>query len=266
MTDGVQSMPSVKIMGVVVLALILALSSPDAYAARESVQVTKLANPVTTDGKWTTPSEWSDTNRVSMYLLQGPQSTGYVRLKHDGDWLYLLVDFVSDTTSASTQGTGGGGDTYDGVFVAIDKHVNDTKTESDESFMLQWKNGESAPNLNGYGEVSPVAPTVGGLMSYNATNDPDSEKTHVIYELVIPMTTFADPSAVRISVWDWSRGVNMHWPKGPSHSWNTTYFGDLVFSDVVVPELPSPALLLLLSLVVTYAIVRRRMCATKRPE
>jgi hypothetical protein len=244
-------MPSLKIVAVAVLAVVLALSSPNAYAARESVQVTRLVNPVTIDGKWTTPDEWSDTNRVSMYVVQGPASTGYVRLKHDADFLYLLADFVSDTTPASAQ-TGQTGSHYDHFEVGIDQNVNDSNTKCcDVAVDLEWWNGKSAPD-----PVQP--PWVQGAMSYNGTNDPDSSNSHAIYEIAIPMGTFANSSAVRVSVWDWSRGVNMHWPKYQG-SWSMAYFGDLVFSDVVVPELPLPALVLLLSLVVTYAIVKTKL-------
>jgi hypothetical protein len=244
-----------SIVAVAVLTVVLALSSAqNAYAARESVQVTKLANPVTIDGKWTTPSEWSDTNRVSMYLLQGPQSTAYVRLKHDADYLYILADFISDTTQAIGQTKGDPPE--DGLNMGIDKDVNDTNVKCCDLYVhLYWTNGKSAPE--------PIDPAwLQGTISYDARNDPDSKSSHAIYELAIPMGTFEKNSAFRISVWDAAMGVNMQWPQYKG-SWSMEYFGDLMFSDVVVPELPSPALFLLLSLVVTYAIVRRRKCFRK---
>ena len=96
-----------RFVAIAVLALVLVLSSaPNTYAVRESVQVTRLANAVTIDGRWTTSDEWSDTYRVSMYLVQGSQGTAYVRFKHDADSLYILVDFISDTTEARLQTAG----------------------------------------------------------------------------------------------------------------------------------------------------------------
>jgi hypothetical protein len=240
------------------LAVVLvSVSLVPVFAARESVQVTRLANAVTVDGKWTTPDEWSDTNRVSMYVIQGPQSTGYLRLKHDADYLYLLVDFISDTTPASKQTQTGGQSDYDSFNAGIDQNVNDTNTKCCDVYVtLNWNNGKSAPE-----SVEPA--WIQGTMSYNATNDPDSKTSHAIYEFAIPMGTFENNSAIRASVWDRSRAVNMHWPKWQG-SWSMTYFGDLVFSDIVVPELPLGTIVLLASLVFATALVPRRRLPSKR--
>jgi hypothetical protein len=216
--------------------MIVTVSMVPAFAARESVQVTRLANAVTVDGKWTRADEWSDTYRVSMYLLQGPQSIAYVRLKHDAGFLYMLVDFVSDTTKAANQ-TSGSGDAYDGLNVGID-YVNSLKMKCCDVYVqFKWANGMSAP-----AQTTPS--WVESAISYDATNDPDSTTAHAIYEAAFPKETLGPPNtpmAVRISVWDWSRAVNMHWPQwqGPTGgSWDTKYFGDLVFSEVAVPEFP----------------------------
>ena len=235
----------------VVAVISFSLMFTPAFAARESVQVTRLANPVAIDGKWTTADEWSDTNRISMYVIQGPASTGYIRLKHDANSLYLLVDFISDTTPASKQTQKGGTSDLDGFNMGIDKDVNDTNTECcDMTVDIHWNNGKAAPD--------PVTPQwVEGAMSYNATNDPDSKTSHAIYEFSIPMGTFEKNSAIRASVWDRSRAVNMHWPRYQG-SWSMSYFGDLVFSEVVVPEFPLGATVLLAAVVLGAALMTRR--------
>jgi hypothetical protein len=232
------------------VALICLSSFLPAFAARESMQVTRLSISVTIDGKWTSSDEWSDTNRVSMYLTQGAQSTAYVRTKHDADSVYMLVDFISDTSKATTQ-TGGGSSHYDGLNIEIDKDVNDNSTDSDMTVQLRWNNGKSAPEA--------VVPSwIQGTISYDATNDPDSKTPHAIYELAIPMGTFELDSAVRISVWDPSRGVNMHWPQYKG-SWSTTYFGDLIFSEVVVPEFPFVTGAVLAVLVLATFVLTKRV-------
>jgi hypothetical protein len=223
--------------------------------ARESVQVTRLANAVTVDGKWTTGNEWSDTNRVSMYIIQGNQSIGYVRLKHDNNFLYTLVDFISDITPASTQPKGK--EYFDGLYIGIDQNIIANNTQCcDVSVSLRWNNGRNAPE-----QISPW--WTNGTMSYDATNDPDSKTSHAIYELAIPMRTFEKSSAMRISVFDFTRGVNMHWPNyegsNPSDAWNMANFGDLLFSEIVVPEMPSGAFVILASaLFTTLVVIRRR--------
>ena len=231
------------------LAYIKLQIPPAGIAVRESALVTALGNAVTIDGKWTTAEEWSDTNRISMYLTQGSQGTGYVRFKHDSGFVYVLVDFISDTTSATKQT--GGKPPADQLNISIDKDVYDTTTTSDVSVQLSWMNGKSAPE-----EIN--LPWIQGTVSYDSTNDPDSKTPHATYELAVALATFEKKSAMRISVWDPSKGVNMHWPKYQG-SWSTDYFGDLQFSEVVVPELPfNPGLVLLAAVAATFLFLKRR--------
>lgn len=248
---------SIKLGGITLLLamMLVSVSLVPVFAARESVQVTRLVNPVTIDGKWTTPDEWSDTYRVPMYLLQGPQSTAYMRLKHDADYLYILADFISDTTKATAQTIGDPAE--DGLNMGIDKDVNDTNVKCCDLYVhLYWANGKTSPET-----ISP--PWLQGTISYDATNDSDSKTSHAIYELAIPMGTFENNSALRISVWDPARGVNMQWPQYKG-SWSMAYFGDLVFSDIIVPELPLGTIVLLASLVFATALVPRRRLPSKR--
>jgi hypothetical protein len=208
--------------------------------ARDSLAVPGLVNPVTIDGKWTTPDEWSDTQRVSMHVAEGPESTGFLRIKNDDQYLYLLVDFISDTTPAIRQTRGEPVHwCYDGVSVGVDEHANEEKPKpigdrddfaeciSRSTCLLtevRWLSGYDAPLA-----VTPSSALIDGAMSYDAANDPDSQTSHAIYELAIPMQMFLSPSAIRVSVWDVSRGVNMHWPAYEG-SWSTKYFGDLILS------------------------------------
>jgi hypothetical protein len=217
---------SKRTLACVLLALISSSVLVSVSVARDSLAVSKLVNPVTIDGKWTTPDEWSDTQRISMYVAEGPESTGFIRIKNDDQYLYLLVDFVSDTTPAIGQPRGQPAHwSYDGVSIALDKHANEQKPTdaADLVIVLMWWSGYNAPE-----PVTPSDAWIEGVMSYNATNDPDSQTSHALYELAIPMQMFASPSAIRVSVWDVSRGVNMHWPAYEG-SWNTKYFGDLAF-------------------------------------
>ena len=115
-----------------VVCLLLALISSSVLVpvslARDSLAVPRLMNLVTIDGKWTTPDEWSDTQRVSMLVAEGPESTGFLRVKNDDQYLYMLLDLVSDTTPAIRQTRGLPGHwSYDGISVGIDEHANEQK-------------------------------------------------------------------------------------------------------------------------------------------
>jgi len=249
-----------------------------AFAARESVQVTRLVNPVTIDGRWTTPDEWSDTDRVSMYVVQGPASTAYVRMKHEQNMtniiLYVLVDFISDTTNATKQGTGG--TAYDGLYIGFDNNVNSSKTQCcDAQLALEWDNGKKTQD--------PISVSwARGVISYDGTDDPDKTDSHAIYELAITIAGAGGTHdlaqcdycnhvkmAIRLSVWDWSRAVNMQWPQNPD-SWSMAYFGLLIFSQVTVPEFPLGAIMLLSVVILATVLITRgesrkeRKCASAR--
>jgi len=231
---------SKRMLACVLLVLILSSVLVSVSVARDSLAVSKLVNPVTIDGKWTTPDEWLDTQRVSMYVAEGPQSTGYLRIKSDDQYVYLLVDFISDTTPAIRQSRGEPVHwSFDGVSVGIDEHANEQKPkpvgERDDFaecvsgsrcvlIELKWLSGYSAPQ-----PVTPSDAGIDGAVSYDATSNPDSQTSHATYELAMPMQIFTSPSAIRVSVWDPSRNVNMHWPAYEG-SWSTKYFGNLVFS------------------------------------
>jgi hypothetical protein len=213
-------------------SLLLPLISSSVFVpysvAKDSLVVQRLVNPVGIDGKWTTPDEWSDTQRISMYVAEGPRSTGFLRVKYDDQYLYVLVDFVSDTTPAIEQTRGEPVHwCYDGVTVAIDKYASEEKPkdEADLVIQLRWLSGYDRPEA-----VTPTDAWIEGAMSYDAANDLDSQTSHAIYELAIPMQVFQDPSSIRVSVWDPSSGVTMHWPAYDG-SWSTKYFGDLLLSQ-----------------------------------
>jgi len=219
---------SKRMLAGVLLALISSCVLMSVSVARDSLTVPRRVNPVTIDGKWTTSDEWSDTQRVSMYVAEGPESTGYLRIKNDDRYLYLLVDFVSDTTPAIRQTRGEPAHwSYDGVSIAIDEHANEQEPteEADLVIELLWWSGYDAPE-----PVIPPDAWIEGVMSYDATNDPDSQTSHAIYELAMPMQIFENPSAIRVSAWDISREANVHWPVYEG-SWSTEYFGDLIFSQ-----------------------------------
>lgn len=200
---------SIRPLASLLLALILFSFLAPASLARDSLTAPRHVNSVTIDGKWSTPNEWSDTQHVSMYVAEGPESTAFLRVKYDDQYLYVLVDFSSDTTLAINQPIAQPAHwSYDGVNIAIDKHANVQRPtdEADFQVVLMW--------WSGYGAPEPVAPGdawIEGVMSYDATNDPDSQTAHAIYELAMPMQIFKSPSAIRVSVWDISRGASMHW-------------------------------------------------------
>ena len=70
-----------------------------------------LQNPVVIDGKWTTSVEWSDTAEIvltksSRYNYYVQSGEAYCRVKRDDNYLYVLLDSVSDTKAGRVVSSG----------------------------------------------------------------------------------------------------------------------------------------------------------------
>jgi len=76
--------------------LILSLMIVDVQAGK-AWQITSptLKNPVTIDGRWTDPNEWVDGYPISC------GGYGWILVKSDSSFLYVMVDFVKDLGNRS---------------------------------------------------------------------------------------------------------------------------------------------------------------------
>jgi ketosteroid isomerase-like protein len=157
-----------------------------------------LTNAVTVDGKWTTPDEWKDAVEVPMrYSIWGDHNangTAHLRVKHDESYLYLLVDYVSDTTPQSP----GIGYWWEGVTVCFDPEQNGGwKPQSDDYLynigvstgqQYKAKVGVSGGKWNWPSQTDTSELIQKSIVfSSNATNDPYSTVKHSIYEFKMPL-------------------------------------------------------------------------------
>lgn len=58
-----------------------------------SIFIPKSQQPPQIDGRWTSKTEWADASETR---IVDEKSTAYLRMKHDGIFLYVLIDFISD--------------------------------------------------------------------------------------------------------------------------------------------------------------------------
>lgn len=155
-------------------------------------------NAVTIDGKWTTPDEWNDAVEVPMeYSPWGDHNangTTYLKVKHDGSYLYVLVDYVSDTTPYSP----GIGYWWEGVSVCFDPERNGGwKPQSDDYLYnigvatgqqykakVEVSGGKwNWPSQTDTSEI--IQKSI--VFSSDTTNDPYTTAKHSIYEFKIPL-------------------------------------------------------------------------------
>jgi len=205
--------------------LLLSVSVVNA-ATRASLEAPTSVNAVSVDGRWTNLKEWEDAKEVAMYVAQG-EGTAYMSVKHDSSNIYFLFDFVTDISPAPEQPTGG--TAYDIASVSMDADDNLIWDESvDFTATIQWPSQ--------FANYTVSATWFRAAMSYTSTNH--SEKVHAVYEFTIPKSALHNSTMVgiRTSIWDRTTVTNMQWPKWQKDGWKPQYYGDMVFSSIVIPE------------------------------
>jgi len=243
-----------------ILILIL-MAAPASVQAGKGMKVTSstLKNPVTVDGKWTTVDEWTDAVDFDC------GGYGWIALKDDSDFLYVLVDYTRDT------GPGAG----DFAWIVWDQR-NDggSKPRSDDYDLLMSYENKTSYDLffyqgtgTGWGNPKPASSLgVTGASSTDATNDPYSNAAHLVYEFRVPRLVL-DNSTVVTTIGFYTGALNAannRWialPRDADYRKPDT-LGQLTFS-IPIPEF-SQVLLTMALLIATLTIVlRRRRSATR---
>lgn len=160
------------------------------------ISAPKLTNTVTIDGKWTTPEEWKDAVEMPMEAVQYGNSpnngTAFLRVKHDESNLYVLIDYVSDTTPRSPPT----GSWWENAVVYFDpgRKGGWTPQEGDYCYEIavepaqQWKGRVQAVGGKWDWYKGDNSEQIQKLMGFssNTTNDPYTTK-HSIYEFKMPL-------------------------------------------------------------------------------
>ena len=145
---------------------------------------------VTVDGLWSAPDEWWNATQMQAY-----GRTGYFCIQNDDEFLYVLIDFVSDTNL----------DDRDMARIRLDVKNDKTDRPQTDDLMI----------LTDWLEGAPVTRTVRGngtrwvltqddlgvrvALSTNSRNDRYSKEHHLIYEFAIPRQIFGDRSQIGFS-------------------------------------------------------------------
>jgi hypothetical protein len=157
-----------------------------------------LKNPVRIDGVWTTNEEWLDAYQVHVRTgyFAGNGSTAktdiYICFKHDAQRLYVLVDFISDPKVDV------GTNNPDSACFHLDTKGDggDRRQEDDFTAWIKWEDTRKfVLRFDDYNDVT-LSPPQGmeAGSSMDASNDPFSSNSHVIYEIAIPRSLFKGPN------------------------------------------------------------------------
>ncbi|MEM2962553.1 MAG: hypothetical protein QXY01_06015 [Candidatus Bathyarchaeia archaeon] len=181
----------------ILLSSILMILSSTAFlsaiASRESIESPELENPVTIDGRWTSHGEWSDALEIRLAFVQG-SGEAYARVKHDGESLYVLIDYLSlravqieDSAMAFIDTKNDGGEIPQrDDFILMCMYL-----KSDQAWtFITWGTGDRT--LEDIPEEAWEAPPEGfsAASSTDAEDDPYSPEDHAIWEFKIPRSEF----------------------------------------------------------------------------
>jgi len=237
------------------MLILILLTCPVSVQAGKGMKITSstLKNPVTVDGKWTTVDEWSD--GVSFDC----GGYGRIALKDDTDFLYVLVDYTRDASAAAgdfawiiwDQKNDGGSkpksDDYDPILRYTDK--------------TNYTSSVAQGTGTGWGTFNPASSLgIAAASSTDATSDPYSHASHVVYEFRIPRSIL-DNSTVITSIGFYAGAQNAAgggWiglPRGGDYRIPDSW-AQLTFS-IPIPEF-SQVLVTMAFLIATLTIVLRK--------
>lgn len=236
-------------MFVVVLAVCL-MAIP-AIAGAESdpvfISISDKMDKVIFDGKWTTQTEWKSSSWTE---LKFDNFTMQLRTAHQGDFVYVFLDAIDDTTS----------DQSDSAMLCIDN--KNTTTD----FCFRAIQGSIAGEVMQSSESGFVTiPSPAGLVAVGNVSDENDRYSaipHASYEFRIPTDVIgrSDNYGFFVSVFDKSTQMYFNWPTNATRTPDIppqNLWGKLVSPDKSLPEFDLPLLILLPSLALVFYFTRR---------
>jgi hypothetical protein len=179
--------------------------------------------------------------------------TIYIRIKHDADYIYVLMDFPTDSVIEYAGGTALPTTPADTAGIVLD--TNDDRGTAphadDYLFRIRWSSPSAYVQITRQGtgsawsDLLPNPAGFVGASSMDAGNDPYSPSPHLIYELRVPISYIGQKATYGAGVLaaDGTLGF-IGWPQPfkMSDFMNPNHWGDLNMTEQVVPEFPSGAL------------------------
>jgi len=250
----------IKLFGIS-LALLLSLQLQTSYADTEPVLITwsDRMNSIIFDGKWTFLTEWKPTSLNSM------EGSIKIRSAHQGDYIYIFVDVLSDFSLDKGS---------DNAVICFD--YNNTKSslpdENDYCFIAILDRevgftlrGGSFLATTSYFEKIPNHPDYIAIGGVSDENDRYSKTPHPSYEFKIPTDLIGRSSTYGfyVETFDAKTANSLTWPanifkKSPLHIPSPEVWGDMISPDKSLPEFPLPHLLLAI-LFISMIIMSRKL-------
>jgi hypothetical protein len=158
----------------------------------EPIFIPKSQQPPQIDGKWTSKTEWLDASETK---IADEKLTAYLRMKHDGIFVYVLIDFISD------RGLEKSGD-FAVVCFDTKNNAGNAPLPDDYCFYRVTRTGDFIDGIiQGNGTEwtvlqeaetwDPYDEKFNAAILFSHMHDPyDSINNHVIYEFRIPIESY----------------------------------------------------------------------------
>jgi len=247
---------------ILVTTIIILLSVQVAYAT-EQIPITKsgFMDNVIWNGKWTFYNEWKES---TLYTLSyDDQKIMQLRMSHQGNFIYILIDAVSMTDYIKGSDRG---------IVCFDGKDDKSKVADDDDYCFGVALGNSSPFVLRGGSPLELTdhftnianPGVIGVAGISDEHDHYSPIPHSNYEFRIPIDLLG-----RSDVYGFYLGVyDSHVKKiyaFPENLTSTSQFGipspsqwgKIISPDKSLPEFPIPTVALLGSFVAVIFITRK---------
>lgn len=232
-----------------IILLLLPLTNTGYGIESILISISSSMDKVVFDGKWTNELEWKQSSWDTSSTRDG---TLHIRIAHQGNFIYILLDAVDDQTIDHIS---------DRAVICIDGQndktniadSNDycfvTALDSKQSFVYQ---GGSSLALNG--NFKKILNNDGfiGIGSKSDHNDKYSKIPHASYEFKIPINLFnrSDIYGFYVQVFDASSNLYYTWPEdtlpeNPFDIPSPSKWGELVSPDKSIPEFELPMLVII---------------------
>lgn len=240
-----------KFCQLLIIIFLISIIPLSAFAAPDiKITISSDMDKVIFDGKWTHTTEWKRSS-LDTLSYNDPNEQIKLRTAHQGNFVYVLIDFVSDTSLDFGK---------DSAVICFD--INNDKTESpmqDDLCFTSVLGKESGNVLIGNDENNSflVTNSPKDFISISAASDEAdrySEIPHSTYEFRIP-TDFISRQSIYgfyVGVYDSENDKTFSWPlnvqDGPIVIPNPNTWGELISPDKSLPEFHFGYLVILVSI------------------
>ena len=250
---------------VLVLFFVLGFFIQQSYADEIWTTLRIYSDDVIFDGKWSFLSEWKDTSEDKIIFDDGKKLA--IRTGHDYENLYVMINFISDTTFDKNADYG---------IVCIDGLNDQTEKPNLDDYCFSVSLGTSKLHSlqggsdfasNAYWkkiENNPAVIAVGGMSD---KNDRYTKISHATYEFKIPIEIFgrSDVYGFYVGAFDAHESKIYGWPDTETHFRyphvpEPENWGNLVSPDKSIPEFEDLGLIIfsILSITIVFSVLKQK--------